>query len=75
MYCDEKRVVETQSEKLLGFTMNNQMTWKEHFYGETWRVGDENNNPGLIPKLSQRFAIPRKISMISLRMLAHGLPN
>ena len=74
---DEKRVVETQSEKLLGVTMNNQMTWKEHLYGETWRVGNEKNNPGLIPQLSQRLGILRKISTISskktLRMLAQGL--
>ena len=47
---DEKRVVETWSEKLLGVIINNQMTWKEHLYGETWRPDDKNNCPGLIPQ-------------------------
>ena len=34
---DNRPVVETRSEKLLGVIINNEITWKEHLYGETWR--------------------------------------
>ena len=73
---DGKLVTETQSEKLLGVIINNQMTWREHLYGETWRTG-EDNSPGLIPQLSQRLGILRKISGVAsqkkLKMIAQGL--
>ena len=56
--------------------MNNKMTWSEHLYGEDWRTKGE-NNPGLIPQLSKRIGILRKLSYHSskkkLRMLASGL--
>ena len=73
---DGKLVTETQSEKLLGVIINNQMTWREHLYGETWRTG-EDNSPGLTPQLSQRLGILRKISGVAsqkkLKMIAQGL--
>ena len=52
------------------------MTWHEHLYGEDWRT-EEDNHRGLIPQLSQRLGILRKLSQHSskkkLRMLASGL--
>ena len=55
-------VKETKSEKLLGVIINNELTWKEHLHGETWR-GDGENAMGLIPQLAQRVGILRKLSM------------
>ena len=73
---DGKQVIETPSEKLLGVIINNQMTWREHLYGESWRTG-EDNSQGLIPQLSQRLGILRKISGVAsqkkLKMIAQGL--
>ena len=73
---DGKLVRESKSEKLLGVIINNQMTWQEHLYGEDWRT-EEDNNPGLIPQLSQRFGILRKLAQHSskktLKMLTAGL--
>ena len=73
---DGKRVQETSSEKLLGVIINNKMTWHEHLHGEDWRT-EEKNNEGLIPQLSKRLGILRKLSYHSstkkLRMLASGL--
>ena len=51
--CNEVKD-ETNSEKLLGVVMNNQMTWKNHLYGD-----DE--NMGLLKELSQRVGMIRKI--------------
>ena len=73
---DGKQVRETRSEKLLGVILNNNMTWREHLYGETWRTEGENSQ-GLIPQLSQRVGILRKLSRFApkkkLRMIAGGL--
>ena len=64
------------SEKLLGITMNNKMTWREHFHGESWRT-EGNNSKGLIPHLSQRLGILRKIAPVAsrkkLKMIAQRL--
>ena len=69
---DGKVVVESKSEKLLGVVMNNTMTWQEHLHGEDWR--EEDNFQGLIPQLSQRLGLLRKLSSFSskkkLKMLA-----
>ena len=73
---DGKVIKETKSEKLLGILINNNFTWKEHLYGETWRQC-EKNQPGLIPQLSQRLGILKKISQTAskekLRMIAQGI--
>ena len=73
---DGKLVMETRSEKLLGLIINNEMTWREHLYGETWREGDK-NSPGLIPQLSQRVGILRRISKYMsknrLKLFSHGI--
>ena len=74
---DGKNVEETESEKLLGVILNNHMTWKEHLYGEKWRTPVSENSPGLIPQLSQRVGILRKLSGFAskknLRMLSSGM--
>ena len=48
-------IEETDSEKLLGVIINNEMTWKNHLHGDT-------NNTGLITQLSQRIGILKKLS-------------
>ena len=50
-------VKESDSERLLGLIINNTLTWKDHLYGNA-------ENKGLIPKLSQRASIIRKLSFI-----------
>ena len=52
---DGKEVIETSSEKLLGVVINNELTWKNHLYGD-----DEHQ--GLIPQLSQRIGVLRRVS-------------
>ena len=73
---DNKIVMETKSEKLLGVIINNEMTWTEHLYGETWRDGDKNAS-GLIPQLTQRVGILRRLSRYMtktrLKLFSHGL--
>ena len=65
-----------EEEKLLGVVINNKMTWHDHLHVEDWRT-KEDNNPGVIPQLSQRLGILKKLSYHSskkkLKMLASGL--
>ena len=49
---------DTKSERLLGLTVNNEMTWTEYLHGEKWRT--EDNCPGLIPQLNQRVGLLKK---------------
>ena len=73
---DNREVKETRSEKLLGVTINNELTWKEHLHGETWRENGD-NSPGLIAQLGQRLGILKKISKYMsrtrLKMFAEGM--
>ena len=73
---DGKTIVETKSEKLLGVVINNELTWKEHLYGEGWRE-ESQNAPGLIPQLSQRVRILRRLSKFvntsRLKLFAEGM--
>ena len=66
---DGHTVTESQSERLLGLLINNTMTWKDHLYGN-------NENKGLIPKLSQRANYIWKLSRVMpkerLNILAEG---
>ena len=39
--------------------MNNKQTWKDYLYGEQWR--DRGNAPGLIPQLSQRVGLLKRV--------------
>ena len=52
---DGKEIVESSSEKLLGVVLNNKLTWKNHLYGD-------DNNMGLVPKLSQRIGMLKRLS-------------
>ena len=67
---DGVTVAESQSERLLGLLINNTMTWKDHLYGN-------NENKGLIPKLSQRANYIWKLSLVMpnerLNIIAEGI--
>ena len=52
---DGKEVTESESEKLLGVVINSELTWRTHLYGD-------NENEGLVPQLSKRIGILRKLS-------------
>ena len=62
--CDNI-VKESQSERLLGLIVNNQLTWSDYLNGEKWR--ESNNFVGLIPQLSQRVGL--------LSRVAHFMPR
>ena len=63
---------ETESEKLLGITMNNRLNWKNHLYGD-----DE--NIGLVKQLSQRIGMLKQVrkyvSSAVFKMILNGLFN
>ena len=63
-------VAESRSERLLGLIINNTMTWEHHLYGSE-------EHRGLIPKLSQRAGIIRKLSFImpkdKLKTITEGI--
>ena len=67
---DGKEIVETSSEKLLGVVINNELTWKNHLYGD-----DENE--GLVPDLSKRIGMMMKMSKYmsrqNLKYFASGI--
>ena len=67
---DNKEVVETNSEKLLGLVINNQLTWRNHLYGD-----DENE--GLVQQLSKRLGVMKKLARVmnrkNLEFFASGL--
>ena len=67
---DGHKVVESQSERLLGLIINNTMTWENHLHGN-------HENKGLIPKLSQRANYIRKLAQIMprerLNIIAEGI--
>ena len=52
---DGQEIVETESEKLLGVIINNELTWKNHLHGD-------DSNEGLITQLSKRIGILKKLS-------------
>ena len=63
---DGKEVTETTSEKLLG--EDEKMTWQEQLHGEKLRKEGE-NSPGLIPQLSSRVGILKKLSKVIPRKI------
>ena len=73
---DSMEVKESKSEKLLGVLINNELTWREHLYGETWRQGDKNAQ-GLIPQLSQRVGMLKRMSKLMtkkrLKLFTNGI--
>ena len=67
---DGCKVVETESERLLGLIMNNVMSWKHHLYGNE-------ETKGLVDKLSHRASLISKLSKIMpkhrLKTFAEGI--
>ena len=72
---EDKVVCETKSEKLLGLFLDQDLPWKTYLWGENWR--DENNWPGLLPQLTKRVGLIRKLSHTlpkkALKSIAAGL--
>ena len=64
------RVKESNSERLLGVIVNNNMTWQNHIYGDS-------QNAGLLAKLEQRSAMIKKLSSVMpaprLKQIAQGI--
>ena len=64
------RVEESNSERLLGLTVNNSMTWESHLYGD-------GVNKGLVQKLCQRAGVISKLALIMpkhrLKTVAEGI--
>ena len=52
---DNKGIIETSSEKLLGVVVNNELTFKNHLYGDT-------ANEGLVQQLSRRIGMIKRMS-------------
>ena len=71
----ENLVKESNSERLLGLIVNNQLSWTNYVNGEKWRSCD--NFIGLISQLSQRVGLLNKIAPFvpkaKLKFLANGL--
>ena len=67
---DEKEIVETNSEKLLGMVVNNELTWKNHLYGDV-------DNEGLVQQLSKRIGMMKKMARVmdrkNLQFFASGM--
>ena len=64
------RVKESNSERLLGVIVNNNMTWQNHIYGDPQYAG-------LLAKLEQRSAMIKKLSSVMpaprLKQIAQGI--
>ena len=52
---DGKEITATNSEKLLGVVVNDQLTWKNHLYGDKDREG-------LIPQLAKRIGMLKRLA-------------
>jgi hypothetical protein len=57
-------VESSESEKLLGLIVNNQLTWRCYLSGEKWRTPESDNFPGLFTQLSQRVGMLQKLVKI-----------
>ena len=53
----------TESEKLLGVILNQEMTWSHHLWGENWLEND--NLPGIIPQLIKRLGLLKHLGRVS----------
>ena len=67
---DNKEIIETDSERLLGVVVNNELTWKSHLYGDA-------DNEGLLQQLSKRIGVMKKMARVmeakNLQFFASGL--
>ena len=61
----EVTVEPTQSEKLLGVVIDQDLTWRSHLWGETWREGK--NWPGVFAQLLRRLGLLKHLAKISSR--------
>ena len=73
---DGQTIFESKSEKLLGVVISDNLTWKEHLHGETWRE-QNNRTSGLISQLSRRVGMVKRLSKYMsrqrLKIFADGL--
>ena len=60
---DGVRVYATESEKLLGLMLDQDLTWSTHLWGESWRA--ENNQKGVIPSLIQRLGLIKHLGRVT----------
>ena len=67
----------SESERLLGLVVNNQLTWRHYLSGEKWRPSESENYPGLFKQLSQRVGMLKKLVKMApipkFRMLCQGI--
>ena len=57
------KVMSTESERLLGMTLEHHLSWTPHIRGETWRQSGD-NEPGVVSKLTRKVtAVKRLMSM------------
>ena len=70
IHIDGKEIIESDSEKLLGVVINNELTWKNHLHGD-------DSNEGLISQLSRRIGIMKRLStrmsQQRLKLFASGI--
>ena len=73
----DNNIDSSHSEKLLGLIVNEELTWKEHLYGEKWR--QEDNAPGLVPQLGQRvgllYKLVHRLFKKGFNTISHGIFN
>ena len=73
---DGQTIFESKSEKLLGIVISDNLTWKEHLHGETWREQNHKTS-GLISQLSRRVGMVKRLSKYMsrqrLKIFADGL--
>ena len=73
----DNNIDSSHSEKLLGLIVNEELSWKDHLYGEKWRP--EDNAPGLIPQLGQRvgllYKLAPRLSKKGFNTISHGIFN
>ena len=71
-------VLNTQSERLLGLTVDSNLTWTPHIRGEVWRPKGE-NEPGWLSHLTTRATAVRRLiwamSTSQLRAYIEGTIN
>ena len=58
-----QRIQATPSERLLGVTISEDLTWTPHLWGEAWR--ESGNIPGVIPELLKRLGLIKHLGRLS----------
>ena len=69
-------IKESNSERILGITLSNNLIWKHHFYGEPEKAKKDRHD-GLLTDLSRRVGLFRKVAKYArgntLRTMAAGI--